>query len=68
MVTSLVSLIRSFGMASNCSRRLIAVCQMTSSSNKERNLAVVAQLVKEASSVGAKVLNIRLITIIIITV
>eukprot|EP00795_Rhopilema_esculentum_P010708 gene10708-19485_t len=41
-------------MASNCSRRLIAVCQMTSSNNKERNLEVVAQLVKEASSVGAK--------------
>ncbi|XP_065068309.1 deaminated glutathione amidase-like isoform X2 [Rhopilema esculentum] len=41
---------RSLVMASNCSRRLIAVCQMTSSNNKERNLEVVAQLVKEASS------------------
>lgn len=36
---------------------MIAVAQMTATSNKAENLAVSKNLIEEASSLGAKVLN-----------
>ena len=42
-------------MASNYASKLIAVCQMTSTCNKEYNLKTAEQLIKDAGTCGAKV-------------
>ena len=45
-------------MATLSNQNLVAVCQMTSTSNKDANLQTVRRLVKETSALGAKVSSI----------
>ena len=42
-------------MASTCASNLIAVCQMTSTSDKEKNINAAEQLIKVTAALGAKV-------------
>ena len=53
------------GLASKYGNRLLAVCQMTSTCDKECNLRTVDQLIEKTASFGAKVIVIVTLLLII---